>query len=126
MRKIKIVADSSANLMELKDISFEGDFVMVQGLSNSKSSEQVAQQTKDDEARDKSKACAAVETYLNDLYKKQSSITNITWINIPEVVGNYYYFSCTVEYSDLKRKGTVTVKKNSDGTFKATGLEFDD
>lgn len=120
------VDGNSINASELKDISFEGDFVMVQGLSNSKSSEQVAQQTKDDEARDKSKACAAVETYLNDLYKKQSSITNITWINIPEVVGNYYYFSCTVEYSDLKRKGTVTVKKNSDGTFKATGLEFDD
>ncbi len=117
---------NSITASELKDISFEGEFVMVQGLSNSKTSEQVAQQTKNDEERDMAKACAAVKTYLNDLDKKQSSITNITWINIPDVVGNYYYFSCTVEYSDLKRKGTVTVKKNSDGTFKATGLEFDD
>ena len=117
---------NSITASELKDILFEGEFVMVQGLSNSKTSEQVAQQTKNDEERDMAKACAAVETYLNDLDKKQSSITNITWINIPDVVGNYYYFSCTVEYSDLKRKGTVTVKKNSDGTFKATGLEFND
>lgn len=120
------VDGNSINASELKHISFEGEFVMVQGLSNSKSSEQIAQQTKNDEERDKSKACAAVETYLNDLYKKQSAIKNITWINIPDVSGNYYYFSCTIEYSDLKRKGTVTVKKNSDGTFKVTVLELDD
>lgn len=111
---------------DLIDISFEGEFAMVQGLSNSKTSEQVAQQTKNDEERDKEKACVAVEIYLNNLVNKQSSITNITWLNVPDVRGNYYYFSCTVEYSDLKRKGTVTVKKNSDGTFKATGLEFND
>ena len=95
-------------------------------VENSESSEQVAQQIKEDEEKDKSQASAAVETYLNNLYRKQSSIRNISWINIPDISGNYYYFSCTVEYTGLKREGIVTVKKNSDGTFKATGLEFND
>ena len=60
------------------------------------------------------------------MYKKQSMITNITWINIPEIIGDIYYYSCTVEYSDLKRKGTITVIKNVDGTFESIGLEFND
>lgn len=43
---------NSITASELKDILFEGEFVMGQGLSNSKTSEQVAQQTKNDEERD--------------------------------------------------------------------------
>lgn len=86
----------------------------------------IVQKNADDEERDRSKAETAVEEYFNMLAEKQSSITNISWLTYPDVSGNYYYFSCKVEYSDLKREGTLTVKKESDGTFKATGLEFDD
>ncbi|MCM1161249.1 MAG: hypothetical protein NC412_08500 [Roseburia sp.] len=43
---------NSITASELKDILFEGEFVMGQGLSNLKTSEQVAQQTKNDEERD--------------------------------------------------------------------------
>lgn len=111
---------------ELSDIVIEGDFEMVQGLDNTVSSKTIAQQNADEEEQNKLKAQAAVKDYLNTLTKKQSSITNITWFTIPDVSGDYYFFSCTVEFGDLKRKGTVTVKKKSDGTFEATGLEFDD
>lgn len=111
---------------ELSNMVFAGDFEMVQGLSNTASSDVVAQQRANDEEQNKSKAQAAVRDYLDIVLQKQSSITNITWITIPNVSGDYYYFSCTVEYGDLKRKGTITVKKKSDGTFAATGLEFDD
>ncbi len=99
---------------------------MVEGLSNNKSSSYIAEQNARNEEQDSLKAQAAVEDYLNMLVKNQSSITNITWVAIPKVNGSYYYFSCTVEYADLKREGTVTVRKESDGTFKVTGLDFDD
>lgn len=111
---------------ELSDMVFTGDFEMVEGLSNNKSSSYIAEQNARNEEQDSLKAQAAVEDYLNMLVKNQSSITNITWFTIPKVSGSYYYFSCTVEYADLKREGTVTVRKESDGTFKVTGLDFDD
>jgi hypothetical protein len=117
---------NKTNASELSNMVIAGDFEMVQGLSNTPSSKSVAQQNANNEKQDRLKAQAAVKDYLNMLAKKQSSITNITWINIPDVSGNYYYFSCTVEYGDLKRKGTVTVQKEGDETFKATGLDFDD
>lgn len=116
----------SVSASELSDMVFAGDFVMVQGLSNAISSKSVAQQNENNEEQDKLKAQAAVEDYLNMVVNKQSSITNITWINIPDISDNYYFFRCTVEYGDLKREGTVTVRKESDGTFNATGLDFDD
>ena len=111
---------------ELSNIVIAGDFEMVQGLNNTTSSKSVAQQNANNEEQNKSKAQAAAKNYLELVANKYSSITNITWINIPHVSGDYYYFSCTIEYGDLKRKGTVTVQKNSDGTFEVTGLEFDD
>lgn len=111
---------------ELSDMVITGDFEMVEGLSNNESSRSVAQQNANKEEQDRLKAQAAVEDYLNMLANNQSSITNITWINIPNVSGSYYFFSCTVEYVDLKREGTVTVKKESDGTFKVIGLDFND
>lgn len=111
---------------ELSGMVFTGDFEMVEGLSNNKSSGSVAQQNANNEEQDRSKAQAAVKDYLNMLINNQRTITNISWFNIPEVSGSYYFFSCTVEYGDLKREGTVTVKKESDGTFTVTGLDFDD
>ena len=99
---------------------------VVEGLSNNKSSSYIAEQNARNEEQDNLKAQAAVEDYLKMLLDKQSSITHITWSKIPKVSGSYYYFSCTVEYADLKREGTVTVRKESDGTFKVTGLELDD
>ena len=111
---------------ELSNMVIAGDFEMVQGLSNTASSKSAAQQNANNEEQDRLKAQATVTDYLNMLEKKQSSITNITWINIPDVSGNYYFFSCTVEFGDLKREGIVTVEKKEDGTFKATGLDFND
>lgn len=117
---------NSISANELSNIVIAGDFEMVHGLKNTMSSKAVAQKNADDEERDISKAGVAVQDYLDNLLKKQSSITKITWIKVPDIRGNQYFFSCVVEYGDLKRGGTVTVKKNSDGTFKATGLSFND
>lgn len=111
---------------ELRNISFAGEFVMVHRADSSRSSEKIAQRNQKNEDINLSKACAAVETYLTEVRKKQSSITNITWIDIPEVIGEYYYFSCTVEEAGLTRNGTITVEKGINGTFKATGLVFDE
>ncbi len=111
---------------ELKDISFSGEFVMVHRADNSRSSEQIAQRNQNNEDISLSKACAAVETYLTEVRKKQPSITNITWIDIPDVIGDYYYFYCTVEEAGLTRDGTITVEKGSNGTFKATGIRFEE
>lgn len=124
-----ICFDANGNEIEASDlsnISFAGEFEVVKGLPNTASSESIAQQNADYEECDKERAQATVETYLDTVVKKQSSITNITWIDIPDITGDYYYFSCTVEFGDLKRKGTITVRKNSDGTFEVTGLDFDD
>ncbi len=121
------VDGNSISVSELKDVSFEGEFEMVQGPSTSSiSSEEAAKQAKDDEEIDKLKARDAVEAYLDILREKQSSIKKVTWVKVPEVSGDNYYFSCTVEYSGFVRKGTITVEKDSYGTFKATGLDFDD
>lgn len=111
---------------ELEEVMFTGDFEMIQGISDTRSSRAVAQQNANYEERDKLEAQLAVRDYLDTVIEKQSSITNITWINIPKVSGNYYFFSCIVEYGELEREGTVTVRKTSDGTFEVTGLEFDD
>ena len=114
----------SAN--ELSNMVFAGDFEMVQGLSNTASCKSVAQQNAINQEQDESNAQEAARDYLNLLLKKQSSITDIKWYKIPDVSGDYYFFSCIIEYGDLNRTGTVTVKKKSDGTFEATGLELDD
>lgn len=100
---------------------------MVQAPStSSKSSEEAEKQADDDKGIDNLKARKAVEAYLDILREKQSSIKKVIWAKVPEVSGDNYYFSCTVEYSGLVRKGTITVKKDSNGTFKAIGLHYDD
>lgn len=121
------VDGDNISVSELKDVSFEGEFEMVQAPStSSKSSEEAAKQADDDKGIDNIKARKAVEAYLDILREKQSSIKKVIWAKVPEVSGDNYYFSCTVEYSGFVRKGTITVKKDSNGTFKATGLHYDD
>lgn len=121
------VQGNKVSASEVSDIVIAGDFEIVQGVNNATSSKSVVEQNKNNEEQDKLKAQAAVENYINDVLAKQSSITNITWITIPDIStdGEYYFFSCTVNYGDLEREGTITVEKN-DGILKATGLEFKD
>ena len=102
-----------------------GEFVLVTGLENTASSESMANKAAADEERDCEKAKSECKRYLQVVIDKQKGITNIEWITYPKVSENNYYFSCTVEEGGLKRKGTVTVVKLSDGSFEATGLEFD-
>ena len=78
---------------------------MVQAPStSSKSSEEAAKQADDDKGIDNIKARKAVEAYLDILREKQSSIKKVIWAKVPEVSGDNYYFSCTVEYSGFVRK----------------------
>lgn len=119
--------DGNTNdINDAKKVVFDGDFDAVQGLTNSISSESVADKAKNDEANNVRKAQNECGSYVNLVLDKQSSIDNITWFRTPRVSGDYYYFSCKVEENNATQEATITVKKQSDGTFKAQGLEFDD
>ena len=118
--------DGNTNdISEAQKVIFEGEFTPVKGLTNSRSSESVAAQTKADEENNQKKAQNECESYVNLLLKKQKSINKITWTKTPTVSGSYYYFSCTVIGDGYTRQGTITVRKQSDGSFAAQGLEYD-
>lgn len=113
------------NIEETKKIKFEGDFIALGGFKNTSSSETVANQAVKDEENDKNKAKQECERYLTALANKQKSITAANYMQYPKIEGNYYYFSCTITDGGVERRGTVTVVKQSDGTFKADGLVYD-
>ncbi|MGI6070535.1 MAG: MORN repeat-containing protein, partial [Blautia sp.] len=103
-----------------------GEFVSVKGLTNTASSESVANKAAADEEMDREKATAECDRYLQMVEDKSEVITNIQWIRDPKVDEDFYYFSCTVNYGNLEKNGTVTVLKQSDGSFEALGLNYYD
>lgn len=104
--------------------SSEANFVhYLNGGSKSKQKTNSNESSKDD--TDKAKKCA--EEYIQKTVDKKNGCSEISWIKIPSISGSKYEFSCTCTLSDgSKRNGTLTVKKQSDGSFKAEGLMFDD
>ncbi len=113
------------DIEDTKNVMFKGEFVGLDGFTNYLSPEVVANQTAKAEENDIDNAKKECERYLTELTSKQEHIVLIDYSEYPEVDGEYYYFSCTVKGSGLKRTGTVTVVKQSDGSFKAQGLMFD-
>ncbi len=114
------------NLKEIQEKSFSGECMMVSGLKNTQSSESVANKKASDDARDKQKASACVRDYVNTVVKKQNGCEKAEWIDIPEIDGSFYSYSCTLTMTDgSTRKGTITVYKDSDGTFTAEGIDLD-
>lgn len=112
---------------DLEDnVLMEGKFEMVTGLNNTDTSESVANQRVNDEKRDKKKASACAKQYANAVVNKDNGCSKIEWYDIPSVSGSYYSYSCTVTMSDNStRKGTITVKKDTDGSFSAVGLDLE-
>lgn len=104
----------------------EGEYIGVDGLTNTQSSESVAKKAQSDEQADINKAANKCDAYLNDVLKKQKGIDSIQWIKVPSVSGSEYTFSCTVFFTDgSQKKGKVYVKKSYDGTFEVEYLLYD-
>ena len=68
----------------------------------------------------------AADRYISTLQQKhRRSISYILTFDI-SCSGDYYFIDCEVFYSNASpRKGEITVRKNYDGTFEATGLELE-
>lgn len=112
--------------MDIDEQVFSGECMMISGIENSESSEEVANKRASDEANDRRKASACAQQYAQTVANKQNGCKQVEWIDIPDISGSYYSYSCTLTMSDgSTRKGTITVEKNSDGSFSAVGMDLD-
>lgn len=64
------------------------------------------------------------DRYRDMLLEKQPSILSFTYTGNDTAEDNVFTFECQLEYENGTSTGTITVYKNSDGTFSAQGLEF--
>ena len=64
------------------------------------------------------------DRYRDMLLEKQPSILSFTYTGNDTAEDNVFTFECQLEYESGTSTGTITVYKNSDGTFSVQGLEF--
>lgn len=113
----------------LDNFCFKGDFKSItykEGVLNINDGINQVKEEQQKKEENISKAKSEVNNLVNKILSKSPNINKINWNKNPTINGNYYYFSCDVEFDNyIKREGTIIVKEEF-GVFKADRLQLKD